>query len=51
MNNIDLLCAIKDKMLEKKNKYVKENQEKNIARAVGYTDCILDLLAVLINIK
>lgn len=51
MNNIDLLCAIKDKMLDKKNKYVKENQENNIARAVGYTDCIIDLLAVLTNMK
>ena len=51
MNNIDLLCAIKEKMLDKKEKYVKENEEKNIARAVGYTDCILDLLEVLTNMK
>ena len=48
MNNIDLLCAIKDKMLEKKDKYVKENKEKNTARAIGYNDCIIDLLEVLI---
>lgn len=51
MNNIDLLCAIKEKMLDKKEKYVKENEEKNIARAVGYTDCIIDLLEVLTNMK
>lgn len=51
MNNIDLLCAIKDKMLEKKEKYIKANEEKNIAKAVGYTDCILDLLEVLTNMK
>lgn len=49
MNDIVLLCAIKDKMLEKKDKYVKENEEKNIEKAIGYTDCILDLLEVLIN--
>ena len=47
MNNIVLLCAIKDKMLEKKEKYIKVNKEKHIARAIGYNDCIIDLLEVL----
>lgn len=49
MNNIDVISSIRDQMLDKKEEY--RRKEKDLSKVIGYIDCIIDLLDIIIKMR